>query len=122
MHHLWYGILICFGESVLVSIWRYNVVTGFGILMVNYRGSIGAGQEGVEFLLGKIGDSDVKDVHLATLEALKQFPFLNPEKMLLFGGSHGGFLVTHLSGQFPVMITSAQSHIHLYYCRKCSCQ
>jgi acylaminoacyl-peptidase len=76
---------------------------GFGILMVNYRGSIGAGQESVEFLLGKIGDSDVKDVHLATLEALKQFPFLNPEKMLLFGGSHGGFLVTHLSGQFPDM-------------------
>jgi len=105
----------------LVRIWCYNVVTGFGILMVNYRGSIGAGQENVEFLLGKIGDSDVKDVHLATLEALKQFPFLNPEKMVLFGGSHGGFLVTHLSGQFPVMISSVQSHIHLY-CMKCSCQ
>jgi acylaminoacyl-peptidase len=72
--------------------------------MVNYRGSIGAGQENVEFLLGRIGDSDVKDVHLATVEALKKFPFLNPNKMVLFGGSHGGFLVTHLSGRFPVMI------------------
>jgi acylaminoacyl-peptidase len=71
--------------------------------MVNYRGSIGSGQESVEFLLGRIGDSDVKDVHLATFQALKKFPFLNPKKMVLFGGSHGGFLVTHLSGQFPVM-------------------
>jgi hypothetical protein len=121
MHHSWYGIFFCFGEGVLVSIWCYNVVTGFGILMVNYRGSIGAGQESVEFLLGKIGDSDVKDVHLATLKALKQFPFLNPEKVVLFGGSHGGFLVTHLSGQFPVMISSVRSHINLY-CMKCSCQ
>lgn len=74
---------------------------GFGMLLVNYRGSIGAGQESVEFLLGRIGDSDVKDVHLAVVQALKQFPFLNPNKMVLFGGSHGGFLVTHLSGQFP---------------------
>jgi acylaminoacyl-peptidase len=78
-------------------------ITGFGMLLVNYRGSIGAGQESVEFLPGKIGNSDVKDVHLAVVEALTQFPFLNPNKMVLFGGSHGGFLVTHLSGQFPVM-------------------
>lgn len=75
------------------------------MLLVNYRGSIGAGQESVEFLLGRIGDSDVKDVHLAVVQAVKQFPFLNPNKMVLFGGSHGGFLVTHLSGQFPVMIS-----------------
>lgn len=71
--------------------------------MVNYRGSIGSGQESVEFLLGRIGDSDVKDVHFATCQALKQFPFLDPKKMVLMGGSHGGFLVTHLSGRFPVM-------------------
>ena len=74
------------------------------MLMVNYRGSIGAGQDNVEFLLGRIGDADVKDVHHATMEALKQFPFLNPDKMVLFGGSHGGFLVTHMSGQFPVSV------------------
>lgn len=70
--------------------------------MVNYRGSIGAGQDSVDFLLGKIGDTDVKDVQQAVSEALERFPFLNPEKMVLFGGSHGGFLVTHISGQFPV--------------------
>ncbi|XP_067011010.1 acylamino-acid-releasing enzyme [Anabrus simplex] len=75
---------------------------GFGVLMVNYRGSVGSGQDSIDFLLGNIGDTDVKDMKLATTEALNQFSFLNPGKVVLFGGSHGGFLVTHLSGQYPV--------------------
>jgi acylaminoacyl-peptidase len=83
--------------------------------MVNYRGSIGSGQENVEFLLGRIGDTDVKDVHLATFQALKQFPFLNPHKIVLFGGSHGGFLATHLSGQFPVMSPENTDRISVHH-------
>lgn len=76
---------------------------GFAILFVNYRGSTGAGQDSVEFLLGKIGQSDVSDCVLATESALQKYPFLNPDGLVLFGGSHGGFLVTHLSGKYPDM-------------------
>ncbi|KAH0814416.1 hypothetical protein GEV33_008374 [Tenebrio molitor] len=76
---------------------------GFAILFVNYRGSTGAGQDSVEFLLGKIGQSDVSDCVLATESALQKYPFLNPDGLVLFGGSHGGFLVTHLSGKYPNM-------------------
>lgn len=69
---------------------------------MNYRGSTGLGQASVDFLPGRVGDTDVKDCHQATLEALKTFPCLDPQKVVLYGGSHGGFLVTHLSGQYPV--------------------
>lgn len=31
---------------------------------VNYRGSTGFGQDGIESLLGNVGSQDVKDVHV----------------------------------------------------------
>ncbi|EFA09948.1 acylamino-acid-releasing enzyme [Tribolium castaneum] len=76
---------------------------GFGIVFVNYRGSIGAGQDSVNFLPGKIGQSDVSDCILATQTALQKYAWLNPGGVVLFGGSHGGFLVTYLSGKYPDM-------------------
>lgn len=56
----------------------------------------------VEFLEGKVGNVDVKDCITATEESLKKYPWLDPRCIGLSGGSHGGFLVTHLSGQVPV--------------------
>lgn len=55
----------------------------------------------MNFLPKRVGDVDVKDVYQATQVALDQFPCLNRRKCVLFGGSHGGFLVAHLSGQYP---------------------
>jgi acylaminoacyl-peptidase len=74
--------------------------SGFSMLHVNYRGSTGAGHASLSYLPGKAGDADVKDCVLATEEAIKRFP-IDKERCLLFGWSHGGFLVTHLSGQYP---------------------
>ncbi|KAM3964471.1 acylamino-acid-releasing enzyme isoform 2-T2 [Aphomia sociella] len=77
----------------------FNVL-GFASLQINYRGSTGAGQASVSCLLKHVGDYDVKDCKYATDEALRRYP-IDPKKICLSGGSHGGFLVTHLSGQYP---------------------
>ncbi|CAK1595792.1 unnamed protein product [Parnassius mnemosyne] len=77
----------------------FNMI-GFASLQINYRGSIGSGKASVRYLPKRVGDADVKDCKLATDEVLKQHP-VDPNKLCLFGGSHGGFLVTHLSGQYP---------------------
>lgn len=79
------------------------IFKGYAVLLVNYRGSIGAGEKSVHYLLGRIGKSDVADCISATKEALTKFDWLDKDKLILVGGSHGGFLVTHLSGQFPDM-------------------
>lgn len=79
------------------------------MLFINYSGSIGLGKSHVESLLGKIGDLDVKDV----FKAVKHNPLYFNRKLLLYGGSHGGFLVAHLSGQYPVSIQCVISNVHI---------
>ncbi|XP_021350974.1 acylamino-acid-releasing enzyme-like [Mizuhopecten yessoensis] len=73
---------------------------GFAVLMVNYRGSFGFGENNLRSLLGFIGDQDVKDVHAAA-EAVVKSGRVDGSKVAAFGGSHGGFLTTHLLGQYP---------------------
>lgn len=50
-----------------------------------------------------MGVSDVSDCILAVQTAVAKYPWLNKDAIGLVGGSHGGFLVTHLSGQHPDM-------------------
>ncbi|XP_029974341.1 acylamino-acid-releasing enzyme isoform X1 [Salarias fasciatus] len=74
---------------------------GFAVLMVNYRGSTGFGQDSILSLIGHVGSQDVKDVQRAVLTALQTDPTLDPERLAVIGGSHGGFLTCHLLGQYP---------------------
>ncbi|XP_041446694.1 acylamino-acid-releasing enzyme isoform X1 [Xenopus laevis] len=73
---------------------------GFAVLLVNYRGSLGFGQDSILSLPGNIGDQDVKDVQLAVEQVLRE-DSIDPHKVALCGGSHGGFLSCHLIGQYP---------------------
>ncbi|KAL1514050.1 hypothetical protein ABEB36_003373 [Hypothenemus hampei] len=74
---------------------------GYAIVCVNYRGSIGFGENSVNYLLGKVGTVDVQDCIQAVDHTLKECPWINPDQLALCGGSHGGFIVTHISGQYP---------------------
>ncbi|CAG6021196.1 unnamed protein product [Menidia menidia] len=77
------------------------VQLGFAVLMVNYRGSTGFGQDSILSLIGQIGSQDVKDVQRAVLTALQSDTTLDPKRLAVIGGSHGGFLSCHLLGQYP---------------------
>lgn len=80
------------------------VALGYTVITVNYAGSIGFGQSGIEALEGNIGERDIADVINAidNLEIrMKKF-----QKVILFGGSHGGYISSMLSGKYPERFTA----------------
>ncbi len=72
---------------------------GYSLLLVNYRGSVGFGNDDLLSLPGKVGTQDVADCVAALDAALALRPAL--KKVAVTGGSHGGFLTLHLLGQHP---------------------
>ncbi|KAF4315532.1 hypothetical protein BBO99_00009294 [Phytophthora kernoviae] len=78
---------------------------GFATVTVNYRGSTGFGIKALESLIGKVGTQDVYDCHYALCYLLEKSSrlklSLDKSRVHCSGGSHGGFLVTHLIAQFP---------------------
>ena len=73
---------------------------GYAVLMVNYRGSLGFGQDSVNSLLGNIGRQDVDDVQ-SVAEQIVASGAVSGHKVVVIGGSHGGFLTVHAISQFP---------------------
>ncbi|XP_017223095.1 acylamino-acid-releasing enzyme isoform X1 [Daucus carota subsp. sativus] len=80
--------------------------TGYSLLIVNYRGSLGFGEEALQSLLGNIGSQDVSDV-LAAIDYVIDMGLADRAKISVLGGSHGGFLTTHLIGQAPDLFAAA---------------
>lgn len=73
---------------------------GFNLLIVNYRGTLGYGEEALQSLPGKVGSQDVQDC-LAALDHVIKEGLVDASKVAVVGISHGGFLTTHLIGQAP---------------------
>ncbi|KAL5515529.1 hypothetical protein EMCRGX_G000706 [Ephydatia muelleri] len=73
---------------------------GFVVLLVNYRGSKGYGNASIYSLPGRCGTADVVDCHNAALDVIAK-GMADGGKVVVLGGSHGGFLAAHLVAQYP---------------------
>jgi dipeptidyl aminopeptidase/acylaminoacyl peptidase len=64
---------------------------GYIVIEPNYRGSTGYGKEFQQANLFDMGGGDLQDV-LAAAEWIKQSGYVDPKKVILMGGSYGGYL------------------------------
>ncbi|KAJ1976447.1 hypothetical protein H4R35_002696 [Dimargaris xerosporica] len=91
-------------HSTYVSKFAWDLATyalaGFAVLLVNYRGSLGFGQEYIDSLVGRIGEMELADVQYMADYVVAHKP-VDTQRRLYQGGSHGGFIGAHLSGEYP---------------------
>ncbi len=78
----------------------FIAASGYCVILVNYRGSTGFGESALQSLPGSIGTNDVADC-MAALKAGIDHGWVDAGKVAAVGGSHGGFLSSHLVGQHP---------------------
>ncbi|KAJ1431580.1 WD40/YVTN repeat-like-containing domain superfamily [Sesbania bispinosa] len=86
--------------------WAFLSSVGYSLLIVNYRGSLGFGEEALQSLPGNVGSQDVNDV-LSAIDHVINLGLASPSKITVMGISHGGFLTTHLIGQAPEKFVAA---------------
>jgi dipeptidyl aminopeptidase/acylaminoacyl peptidase len=70
---------------------QHMVNQGYMVIAPNYRGSTGYGKEFQNANLFDMGGGDLQDV-LAAADWIKQTGYLDPKKLVLMGGSYGGYL------------------------------
>jgi dipeptidyl aminopeptidase/acylaminoacyl peptidase len=71
---------------------------GYAVLMGNPRGSSGYGQAHGRAIVGDVGRASTVDL-MALLDAALADPGLDPQRVGVMGGSHGGFMTTWLAAQ-----------------------
>ena len=70
---------------------QHMVNQGYMVVAPNYRGSTGYGKEFKQANLFDMGGGDLEDV-VSAADWIKQTGFLDPKKVILMGGSYGGYL------------------------------
>jgi dipeptidyl aminopeptidase/acylaminoacyl peptidase len=64
---------------------------GYIVIAPNYRGSTGYGKEFQQANLFDMGGGDLQDV-LAAADWIKQTGYIDPKKLIVMGGSYGGYM------------------------------
>ena len=70
---------------------QYMANQGYLVIAPNYRGSTGYGKEFQQANLFDMGGGDLQDV-LSAADWIKQTGYVDPKKLILMGGSYGGYL------------------------------
>ena len=78
-------------ENSFSRIIQHMVNQGYMVIAPNYRGSTGYGKEFQQANLFDMGGGDLQDV-VGAADFIKQTGFLDPKKIVLMGGSYGGYL------------------------------
>ncbi|HWR37196.1 MAG TPA: S9 family peptidase [Clostridia bacterium] len=79
---------------------QYMVNQGYVVIAPNYRGSTGYGKDFIEANRMDAGGGELQDV-VDAAEFIKNSGFIDPKKLIVMGGSYGGYLSMMAVTKFP---------------------
>jgi dipeptidyl aminopeptidase/acylaminoacyl peptidase len=85
---------------------QYIVNQGYLVIAPNYRGSTGYGKEFTDANMGDAGGQELNDV-LDAADWIKKSGFVDPKKLIVMGGSYGGYLSMMAVTKAPDMWAAA---------------
>jgi dipeptidyl aminopeptidase/acylaminoacyl peptidase len=80
--------------------YQYLLASGIGVLAPNHRGSSGYGISYQKLVRRDFGGDDLKDLQ-ASVEYARALPWVDPERLAIFGGSYGGFMTLSAITRLP---------------------
>ncbi|MXV61114.1 prolyl oligopeptidase family serine peptidase [Natronorubrum sp. JWXQ-INN-674] len=89
------------------------VSQGFSVLQVNYRGSSGRGREFVEALIDDWAGAEQGDVAGAAEHVLERHDWIDEDRVVVFGGSYGGYSAYWQLVQYPELYEAGIAWIGL---------
>nr|WP_288295429.1 S9 family peptidase [uncultured Granulicatella sp.] len=101
------GPQVAYGESFFHEM-QALAAKGYGVIMINPRGSNTYGQNFVKSILGDYGNHDFDDLMMGVDYILETHPEVDGDQLYVAGGSYGGFMtnwiVTH-TDRFRAAVT-----------------
>ncbi|HEU0225526.1 MAG TPA: S9 family peptidase [Steroidobacteraceae bacterium] len=103
-----------FGDQFIFR-WNYHLLAqpGYVVLMTNYTGSTGFGEEFAQGIQGDPLEGPAAEINQAADEAIRRYPFIDASRQAAGGASYGG----HLANWLAVSTTRYRalvSHAGLY--------
>ena len=74
---------------------------GYGVVMVDFHGSVGYGQDFTDSISGDWGGKPLEDLQKGLQAALERYPWLDGDRVAALGASYGGYMVNWIAGQWP---------------------
>jgi dipeptidyl aminopeptidase/acylaminoacyl peptidase len=93
------------GSMANIWHWRWNAQAlagaGYAVVMIDFHGSSGYGQAFTDSISGDWGGKPLDDLKLGLAAALKQYSWMDGDRVCALGGSYGGYMMNWIAGQWP---------------------
>jgi dipeptidyl aminopeptidase/acylaminoacyl peptidase len=83
---------------------------GYAVVMVDFHGSTGYGQNFTDSIRGDWGGKPLEDLKKGLAAALEHYPWMNGDRVAALGASFGGYMINWIAGAWPERFRCLVNH------------